>query len=1141
KYDSEESEDEEVERSSKNKKRRRIVIESDDSDEYMPEKDNGSESSSSSNEDSFESPAREVHNVDRSEYHAESSDNMSETSSPKKRRKTTENKSTPSFEIFTNPKVSPKNKKLNTSASMTTPKSGARSSSSKICTPLKLQLPSNEELDDSNESKKDVREFLHEKWTWLKNDAVVDESKNSVENDGFERSTIRVPPDFYKTLTPAMQQWWRLKEKNFDAVLFFKVGKFYELYHMDAVIGVKELGLVYMKGDYAHAGFPEIAFGRYSECLIGKGYKVARVEQTETPQMMEERCKNSNCAKSKRVVEREICQITSKGTRTYTYQDENITSSNNFLLVICEKEVENCKSTSVYGICFIDTSIGKFTLGQFIDDRHGSRLLTLIALYPPVEVIYEKSSVTKETVQLLNHHLSGAQITRSGSDFWLPYKIMRHLQQMEIFALEDESIEYPETFMKFLDPDDINKETPLKQYELAIKAFAGCISYLNRCGIDDSILSMKLFDEYIPVDEIKSEICKSSKDFKKHMILDGLTLENLDIVPLMSSDNAEGTLLGTMDYCSTSFGKRLFRNWLCSPLCNPDQILDRLNAVDDLVQIPDVVESTVSILKKLPDLERHLSKIHTYGFNRSKRHPETRAIFYEIDTYNKKKINDFLSALEGFKQTSEIVSLFKPHAENFKSDLLKQCTSYKEKLGHFPDMSQALKYFDDAFNHEEAKKKGYIIPSEGIDADYDKASKEVTETLKELDAFLVKQKQLLNCKVSYVSVGKNRYMLEVPENKKVPSEFQFQGGRKGFKRYYTKQTTTLLSHLVCAEESRSVALHNSTRRIYSLFDKDYQLWKTAVHCISSLDALTSLVLYYKSSGVPMCKPEFSIPNQEVEPHLEIINGHHPTFLKYFTGDSYIPNSVYIGPKRANSTENMNTGGKLVLVTGPNMGGKSTLMRQAGALVIMAHVGSYVPAEAMRLTPVDRIFTRVGASDRINKGESTFFVEASETSSILSHASPDSFVLIDELGRGTATFDGTAIAYSTLKYLVDKICCRTLFSTHYHSLCDDYSGHPNVGLGHMACMVEKDSDCSVLEKITFLYKFVDGSCPKSYGFNVAMLAGIAKDIVEEGFMKAQQMEMSMRISILLRRLLCAKSPAEILRKLQNYNLFEDKNQ
>ncbi|GFX60165.1 DNA mismatch repair protein Msh6 [Trichonephila clavipes] len=303
-------------------------------------------------------------------------------------------------------------------------------------------------------------------------------------------------------------------------------------------------------------------------------------------------------------------------------------------------------------------------------------------------------------------------------------------------------------------------------------------------------------------------------------ILDGLTLENLDIVPLMSSDNAEGTLLGTMDYCSTSFGKRLFRNWLCSPLCNPDQILDRLNAVDDLVQIPDVVELAVAILKKLPDLERHLSKIHTYGFNRSKLHPETRAIFYEIDTYNKKKINDFLSALEGFKQTSEIVSLFKPHVENFKSHLLKQCTSYKEKLGHFPDISRALNYFDDAFNHEEAKKKGYIIPSEGIDVDYDEASREVAETLKELDAFLAKQKQLLNCKVSYVSVGKNRYMLEVSENKKVPSDFQFQGGRKGFKRYYTKETTTLLSRLVCAEDSRSVALHNSTRHIYSLFDKE---------------------------------------------------------------------------------------------------------------------------------------------------------------------------------------------------------------------------------------------------------------------------------------------------------------------------------
>ncbi|GFS42056.1 DNA mismatch repair protein Msh6 [Nephila pilipes] len=1134
-FGGEESEDEMEKSSLKNKKRMRIVEPEDDSDEYIPD------NLSASDESLHENPVMEVGNGASSEYHTSSSDNMSETSSHRKEKKRMKKKCTPSFEIFSNPKALPKKGRLNISASVNSPKMSASRSDSNSCTPRSKQVSCSNTFDENKESDDNVKEFLHQKLRWLEDDSIQDGHGTMKDEPGFDPGSVSVPSEFYKDLTPAMAQWWRIKEDNFDTILFFKVGKFYELFHMDAVIGVKELGLVYMKGEYAHCGFPEIAFGRYSECLIEKGYRIARIEQTETPKMMEERCrKDRNCTKYNRVVEREICQIISKGTKTYTYQDENITSGNSFLFVICEKLIENDQSASEYGVCFIDTSIGKFTIGQFADDRHGSRLLTLIALYPPTEVLYERNSVTKKTLQILSHHLSETTIMKqSFSEFLPPYRVLRYLQQTEIFHKENaypEVVELPETFLKFLEPGNI--EAPKKEYELAIRAFSGCVWHLQKCCIDEALLSMKLFDEYIPIDQIQSEFCKSSKDFKKHMVLDGITLENLDIVPLAPSDNAEGTLFGTIDYCSTSFGKRLFRNWLCSPLCNPDLIIDRSNAVDDLVQIPEVVESAVAILKKLPDIERFLSKIHTYGFNRSKFHPESKAIYYHIDTYNKRKIIEFLSTLESFKQTSEIVSLFRPHTKNFKSGLLKQCVNSKEQWGHFPDMSRALKYFDDSFDHDVAKERGNIIPSEGVDKEYDKASKDVIEIIQKLDAFLERQKQVLNCKVSFISCGKNRYLLEVPENKKVPNEFQFQGGRKGFKRYYTKETKDLLALLISAEECRTNALSNITRHMFALFDEDYQMWKTAVHCISTLDALINLTLYYKLSGAPMCKPEFSLPSEEVEPHLEIINGRHPTFLKYFTGDNYIPNSVCIGPKQDNDKESINCGGKLVLVTGPNMGGKSTLMRQAGALVIMAHIGSYVPAESMRLTPVDRIFTRVGASDRISKGESTFFVEASETSSILNHATADSFVLIDELGRGTATFDGTAIASATLDYLATKIRCRTLFSTHYHSLCDDYSDHPDVGLGHMAYIVEKDSNCPLLDKITFLYKFVDGSCPKSHGFNVAKLAGIPTDIVEEGFLKAEQMEISARISILLRRLLYVKTPSDILKEMQEkYNFFK----
>lgn len=188
-----------------------------------------------------------------------------------------------------------------------------------------------------------------------------------------------------------------------------------------------------------------------------------------------------------------------------------------------------------------------------------------------------------------------------------------------------------------------------------------------------------------------------------------------------------------------------------------------------------------------------------------------------------------------------------------------------------------------------------------------------------------------------------------------------------------------------------------------------------------------------------------------------------------------------------------------------MGGKSTLIRQAGLLAVMAQVGCYVPAEVCRLTPVDRVFTRLGASDRIMSGESTFFVELSETASILRHATVHSLVLVDELGRGTATFDGTAIANAVVKELAETIKCRTLFSTHYHSLVEDYSKNVSVRLGHMACMVENECEDPSQETITFLYKFIKGACPKSYGFNAARLANLPEEVIQKGHRKAREFE------------------------------------
>lgn len=243
----------------------------------------------------------------------------------------------------------------------------------------------------------------------------------------------------------------------------------------------------------------------------------------------------------------------------------------------------------------------------------------------------------------------------------------------------------------------------------------------------------------------------------------------------------------------------------------------------------------------------------------------------------------------------------------------------------------------------------------------------------------------------------------------------------------------------------------------------------------------------------MCRPAVVYSKR---PFINVEDGRHPCVPT----ESYIPNSSKLG-----ASDSDDGGGTFTLLTGPNMGGKSTLMRQMGLLAVLAQVGSFVPAAVCELSAVDRIFTRVGASDNINEGQSTFFVEMSETSAILKHATQHSLVLIDELGRGTATFDGTAIAFAVAQNLVN-LGCRTYFSTHYHYLVQALSHLPSLQFGHMACMVENENeDDPTQETITFLYKLVPGACPKSYGFNAARLAGLPSDIIRVAHKKAKEME------------------------------------
>lgn len=816
-------------------KRRRIVVTSDSDgsdDEFKPE-----QAASSSEDDEEEGTVN-------SEEEEGASGPESEPESPikpAKRKRPAENKPTNA-----KPKIS------------SSPSSAPKRSPAAITADTKSRLSafsapeSFESQANASGGSGGATVWDHEKLDWLQDGRRKDGRRRRQSEDDYDTSTLYVPDDFLNRITPGMRRWWQLKAEMFDTVIFYKVGKFYELYHMDAVIGVNELGLTFMKGTWAHSGFPEIGFSRFSDVLVQKGYKVARVEQTETPEMMEARCKTMfKPTKFDRVVKREVCRIITRGTQTYSVLDGAPSESQSkFLFSLKEKaEEESSGCCRTYGVCFVDTSVGYFYIGQFQDDRHCSRLRTLIAHYPPAEVLFEKGNPSLETRKIFKASLSSAlqEGLNAGSQFWDAQKTLKTLSEDDYFK---ENADKESSSNSFLPPllKNMTSEsdslclTPKEGYELALSALGGCIFYLKKCLVDQELLSMANFDEYVPVD-VELEKASGAASFfsqtRQRMVLDGVTLTNLEIFQ-NGSGGTEGTLLERLDTCSTPFGKRLLKQWLCAPLCNAKSIRDRLDAVEDLMGAQAQATEVSDLLKKLPDLERLLSKIHSIGTPlKGQDHPDTRAVLYEEVTYSKRKIADFLSALEGFKTMQEIKSVLSAVSGDFHSTLLCQVFTVKhEKNGLFPDLSDELRRWDTAFDHQKARTTGVITPKSGFDPEFDQALTGIKNCERELQDYLDRQKKRLGCKnLSYWGTGKNRYQMEVPDSiseRNIPEEYEVKSTKKGWKRYVTKETERLFSELQGFEEKRDAALKDCMRRLFYNFDKNYKDWKTAVECMAVL-------------------------------------------------------------------------------------------------------------------------------------------------------------------------------------------------------------------------------------------------------------------------------------------------------------------
>ncbi|KAF5181247.1 Dna mismatch repair protein muts [Thalictrum thalictroides] len=907
----------------------------------------------------------------------------------------------------------------------------------------------------------------------------------------FDNRTLYLPPDFLKSLSEGQRQWWEFKSKHMDKVLFFKMGKFYELFEMDAHVGAKELDLQYMKGEQPHVGFPEKNFTANVEKLAKKGYRVLVVEQTETPEQLEIRRKEKG-SKDK-VVKREVCAVITKGTLT----EGEIIATNpdaSYLMAVTESFSDSKEASLIIGVCVVDVSTSKFILGQFGDDSERNSLCALLTELRPVEIIKPAKVLSAESERVLLRHTRNPLVNDlvPDSEFWNASRtvdevrdVYKRLKDQPVYedsivldsnTLEDHASVLPDVLSELVDAGENGTS--------ALSAFGGCLFYLRQALLDETLLRFAKF-ELLP--------CSGFRDLfqKPYMILDSAAIVNLEIFENNRNGSSSGTLYAQLNHCVTAFGKRLLKSWLARPLYHPRSIKERQDAVASLRG--DAQSSVLEFrkeLSRLPDMERLLSRLfarcEANGRNANK------VVLYEDAA--KRKLHELISALRGCELLAGACSSLSVVLNNVESTLV--CSLLTSGI---PDAHSVINDFKEAFDWVEADRTGRIIPHEGVDKEYDSACKILKEVESCLTSHLKEQRKVLgDASINYVTIGKDLYLLEVPESLRgsIPRDYELRSSKKGFLRYWTPQIKKLLGELSLAEAEKESKLKSILQRLIGRFCEHHLKWRQLVSAAAELDALISLSIasdYYEENS---CQPTILSPPSSGEvPCLSARGLGHPVLRSDALGKgAFVPNDITIGGARHAS---------FLLLTGPNMGGKSTLLRQVCMAVILAQLGADVPAEDFNLSPVDRIFVRMGATDNIMAGQSTFLTELSETASMLSSATCNSLVVLDELGRGTSTSDGQAIAESVLDHFVHNVNCRGLFSTHYHRLAVDYEKDPQVALCHMACQVEEGA-CGV-EQVTFLYRLTPGACPKSYGVNVARLAGLPDSILHKAAAKSKEFE------------------------------------
>ena len=918
--------------------------------------------------------------------------------------------------------------------------------SSSASTTSRMMMMSTKEIKRAE--KKKVFEAKNKgRYPFLEN--VRDANRIPEGEEGYDPTTLYINPAVFTAkgknkLTNFEKQYWAIKKDLYDTILFVQKGKFYELFEKDADIAHQVLGLKMTdRTNMRMCGVPEMHFQKWAAQLIALGYKVARVAQSETKIGSDIARKEGTKSASASLIRRELKEVLTSGT--VVNEDMLGSADARFLMAVVEGPVS--PTGRQIGVAFVDCATGKFSAAQLDDDDHLTLLETVLVQIKPVEILYEKNCLSKEVLSLLRVHIplsSGLVALVGGSSFWDGAKAASWSRSV------------------YSDPASIPASlTDTLDNGLRAHALGGLFAYLHKMQRATDLVSQGSFTVY---DVVRSAEC---------MVMDGQTLFNLNVLNNSVDGSTRGTLYELAMFCVSPFGKRRFRHELSYPLVSASAITLRQNAVEVLRSSSELTEEIERLLRALPDVERLISRIHSGSCPLPK----------------------FLDVLDAFDRTSRFAtSSLSPDSVAGKalqnSELLAQIIQ-----SAFPPLRGPLAEMATMFDRAYAREQGKIKPNPGVHPEYDQLSARRDELQAGLHEHLREIKSSISRDAVFVHRGKEMFQIEVPVKTSVPKEWHVKSTTKAKARYWSPYLEDKLPELDELEERLRLIQLSLLKHFEGLFDVYYSIWATAVDALAMLDVLLSLKSFSLALAEPKSLPTL-VDNQESSssntavPVLELKEVRHPC-VRVTRASSFIPNDVTVG----------GSGPGGVLLTGPNMGGKSTLLRSVCVSVILAQMGAYVPAAAMRFSPVDRIFTRIGAHDHIMRGQSTFMVELLETASVLKHGTRNSLVIMDELGRGTSTFDGYAIAYAVLSHILTNIGARTLFSTHYHALCEEFASDPRVSLQHMTCYVDPEAD-----EVTFLYKLAEGVASKSYGMNVAKLAGVESTIVDRATAKAKEFEM-----------------------------------